>query len=123
MKNCKKCGEEKPITDYYKHPDTKDGHFAVCKPCYKGRENVKSRLRTGFANLRPDYCECCGDAEAKLSLDHCHQTNLFRGFICRSCNKTIGAMGDTYEKLLEADADPMYLDYLRLSIYRQGKSL
>lgn len=35
MRICKKCGEEKPIAEYYKHPNGKDGHDTKCKTCAK----------------------------------------------------------------------------------------
>jgi hypothetical protein len=32
-KICFKCNEEKPLTDYYKHPRMGDGHLNKCKLC------------------------------------------------------------------------------------------
>lgn len=34
-KVCFKCGAEKPLTDYYKHPKMADGHVNKCKECNK----------------------------------------------------------------------------------------
>ena len=33
MKKCKKCGKIKPLTEFYKHPKTKDGFRGACKIC------------------------------------------------------------------------------------------
>ena len=35
-------------------------------------------------------------------LDHCHETNQFRGWICRNCNTGIGNLGDNVEGLENA---------------------
>lgn len=58
----------------------------------------------------PLTCECCGGAPDKgkvLALDHCHQTQTFRGWLCGKCNRGIGHLGDTIEGLQRA------INYLR----------
>lgn len=49
----------------------------------------------------PEICELCGKAPQgkikSLSLDHCHITNRFRGWLCSSCNKGIGFLKDNPE--------------------------
>lgn len=34
-KKCFKCGEEKSINEFYKHPRMSDGHLGKCKSCSK----------------------------------------------------------------------------------------
>lgn len=44
----------------------------------------------------PALCECCGQSPGKtaMCLDHCHETGLFRGWLCRRCNAGLGSLGD-----------------------------
>jgi hypothetical protein len=36
-KVCRRCGESKPLTDYYKHKNMYDGRLNICKECTKKR--------------------------------------------------------------------------------------
>lgn len=82
------------------------------KPTRKnGPSNVKSR-RTVDAEaekaLREGVCDCCGEIAVRgLVFDHDHARDLFRGFLCYSCNTGIGKLGDTIEGLTKA------LNYLK----------
>ena len=44
MKVCKECKVEKPLTDYYVHKETSDGHLNKCKECVKQRVNKHREL-------------------------------------------------------------------------------
>lgn len=58
-------------------------------------------------------CEICGSTY-KLCIDHCHTSGIVRGMLCDSCNRGIGFLGESVERLLEAIA---YLDkhrYLKI---------
>src|SRR5262249_25935193 len=54
MKVCTKCGESKPLTEYYKAATTRDGLRGDCKACFKlraadwyqdNREHVVARVK------------------------------------------------------------------------------
>jgi hypothetical protein len=54
---------------------------------------------------RPEACECCGKPPAgklALALDHDHETNVFRGWLCANCNVGIGKLGDNIAGVLRA---------------------
>lgn len=46
-KPCRKCGETKPRTEFYRHPKMPDGTLNACKDCVKAR--VRQRARTNPA--------------------------------------------------------------------------
>ena len=52
----------------------------------------------------PALCECCGRLPGKkaLALDHCHVSGAFRGWLCGSCNRSIGQLGDQIDGLMNA---------------------
>lgn len=54
----------------------------------------------------PSVCEVCGNPPGKhaLSLDHCHLTKKFRGWLCSNCNRALGHAQDC-PKILRALAD------------------
>ena len=60
-KQCFKCSETKPITDFYKHKKMSDGHVNKCKECNKNdvrvhRDNNIDRIRRYDRN-RPNAIE------------------------------------------------------------------
>jgi hypothetical protein len=82
------------------------GNAVTCKSCM--REYSKGK-RVALKNSTPKpvvdtACECCGKITKPydLQFDHCHETHVFRGWICRSCNMGIGGCGDNVEGLERA---------------------
>ena len=45
-------------------------------------------------NKLPKYCECCGQTEGKLCIDHDHNTGEIRGVLCNNCNAALGMLKD-----------------------------
>lgn len=44
----------------------------------------------------PDVCENCGRRpKGALNADHCHETGVFRGWLCPACNRGLGLIGDS----------------------------
>ena len=77
----------------------------------KYRESVlKSKRKTQPKPTRdcPEACEVCGNKETKLTkdgftrnlcLDHCHEANKFRGWLCDTDNAALGFVKDSRLKL------------------------
>jgi hypothetical protein len=53
MKECIKCGEVKPLTEFYVHKVSKDGYRGKCKTCY----NIKQTMTVN--NLIDAVKELC----------------------------------------------------------------
>ncbi|NDC73096.1 MAG: hypothetical protein EBZ62_06525 [Sphingobacteriia bacterium] len=47
-------------------------------------------------------CECCKKNPIKWALDHDHDDDSFRGWLCDKCNTGIGKLGDNLEGIVNA---------------------
>ena len=91
---CKKCGQEYPLdADHWQQrPTATWGYEMRCKLCrnaiYRIVHQLKKENPKELANGR---CYACGQEADELVLDHDHDTNAFRGWACRSCNRRLSA--------------------------------
>ena len=78
-------------------------------------ERILARARAAQYPLatrpEPAHCELCGGlpngipgitGRTPLRLDHCHDTHLFRGWLCAKCNQGLGLLGDNLAGLIRA---------------------
>lgn len=54
--------------------------------------------------------KCCDKDDRRMAVDHCHETGVVRGLLCRKCNLGLGFFGDSVETLLAA---ALYLERSR----------
>ena len=64
MKKCSKCGIEKPLCDFIKNKNCKDGYENTCKMC--GKEYKKEYYRDNKHNLKESYKEYYRDNKDKI---------------------------------------------------------
>jgi hypothetical protein len=89
MKACFKCGEIKPLTEYYKHGQMKDGHLNKCKTCTKkdvhihrhesdSREKILSYDRERGNRQNKEYLKEYREKYPKKYKAHCMIANAIR---------------------------------------------
>ena len=100
-KKCIYCGEEKAFVDFPKHAHYKDNLDNRCRSCIKKHTKVRSTLHK-IAPPKPKLCQCCKTIPKKWCLDHDHNTNEIRGWLCDQCNTGIGKLGDNLNGIMNA---------------------
>lgn len=130
-KRCTKCGETKPLSDYYMRTDrARPRPVPHCKACsvlavrdrraanpaqyehWKAERNRQRKDPKIAALGKPERCEICGhkfDGAGRWGpqYDHHHGTGAARGWLCNGCNRALGWLGDNPAILRAALA---YLD-------------
>lgn len=121
MKNCPKCGEQKPLSEFSKDKNRKLGVRVYCKSCSKlnpkerKQYNKTYQLKSlyGLTNekyeiLKASQKSNCAICQENLDdgfgthVDHCHKTNVVRGILCRKCNLGLGHFKDNADILKSA---------------------
>jgi len=125
MKNCPKCGLEKPLSEFGKYKASKDGLNRVCKKCstkqsiesYKRNPNTKRKYNLmkeygitleSFESMKLDQnnkCAICQNTfknSVDTCVDHCHSTKKVRGLLCNHCNRAIGLFKESLDSIKSA---------------------
>jgi len=126
LKRCPDCGEAKPLDEFPRNRNSRDGRHPYCKPCHNTRgQESKQRLYGGSRHyhLKRRYgigaddfdrmvieqdgtCAVCGRDDPE-HVDHSHYPGAVRGILCFNCNGGLGQFRDSADTLRAAAA---YLD-------------
>lgn len=120
FKKCSKCFTDKKLTEYNGNTSGTDAfdrsgyrlRRPECSECTKNANKGKEIARklakeTGIAYKAPEgtVCGICNKPPSRgngLVFDHCHEKNIFRGYACNACNRSVGVLGDNVDGLLRA---------------------
>jgi hypothetical protein len=112
MKVCSKCKLE--LNDSEFSPSSGGKYLRPeCKSCAKKLSKQREKLKKEYGYPEPGYmCPICLKNEDELKgsggnasvwvVDHNHNTNFFRGFLCHNCNRGLGVFEDNVERLNRA---------------------
>ena len=117
-KNCSKCSHLLVLTAFQGNCSGRDAfdksgyrlRRPECVECQKNVSSGKTRAKKIAASMGISYeapegtrCAICDRPPTKgngLVFDHCHVRNVFRGYCCNSCNRSLGVLGDDKEGIL-----------------------
>lgn len=121
MKQCIKCGIEKPLSEFYKESRNKDVHTGACKECVCKRanqwyENNKDRYllrvygitekefedKISHQSGRCAICSSIFTSTKHTHIDHNHTTGKVRGLLCSRCNHLLGHAKESLQTLQNA---------------------
>lgn len=92
-----------------------------CRKCNNELSKVRQKLKEQYGLPQGEYhCPICLNDEETVKgkgntkngswvIDHCHETEKFRGWLCHKCNRALGGFDDSEETLERA------IEYLRES--------
>lgn len=109
MKTCKKCLQNKDLSEFNRQKDTLDGLRTWCRICMQtyckewNAENAtktyvrEKSLKERYGITQEDFdrmmseqngqCAICDREFPKIArVDHCHKTEIVRGLLCDRCN-------------------------------------
>lgn len=109
-KTCNRCHCSKPAEEF---SPASGGNYrrSTCRECEKELVAERKALREKIMDPPEDHrCPICtrnaeeakgcgGKKVSPWTLDHCHTTGKFRGFLCHTCNRMLGSLKDDLEVL------------------------
>ena len=111
-KECVKCNKYKPLSSF---GPASGGNYlrSECKKCLNKANKVINKLKAKHPAPEEGYkCPICAKGKEELShygqrktpwvMDHCHDTEEFRGYVCNKCNVLLGASLNSIENLQRA---------------------
>ena len=112
-KVCSKCDKYLPLSSFSPHYGA---NFLrpECRECNVALKKVRERLRLEYGMPEKGYiCPICNCNEEQVKgkgntkngpwvLDHCHDTETFRGWLCHKCNRALGGFNDDLDTLNRA---------------------
>lgn len=118
VKECSKCKYVLPLQAFSRHSG---GNYLrpECKKCNNELSKVRERLKQQYGMPESGHhCPICLNDEETVKgkgntkngswvIDHCHETEEFRGWLCHKCNRSLGGFDDDIGTLERA------IDYLR----------
>ena len=110
---CSKCKKKLPLKCF---PKVRGLYYRPeCKSCINGQLSARRKLRKIYPHPAEDYrCPICErhkddiliqdsrNLRSPWVLDHCHETQEFRGWLCDRCNKLCGNATDDISVLKKA---------------------
>lgn len=108
-KECATCKIVKPLEQFFRNKNGRQGRLERCKECIKQVPGRKEYIRgwevkRDFGISLQEYneleakqrcCAICGKTNLKLHLDHDHSTGKLRKFLCGSCNRGISLLQES----------------------------
>ena len=110
---CGKCKQWLPL-DFFNFASGGNYLRRECKPCNNKLHKVREELKSIHKAPSKGYsCPIClgteedveglgGKNQGSWVLDHCHETQSFRGWLCHKCNRGLGAFDDNKQTLKRA---------------------
>lgn len=109
---CNNCGVRQPPDQYCHMPSGEIKR--KCRTCARNQSNLIKELKKINPYPEDSYaCPICDRDMDEISqhgqkrlqnwvLDHCHDTETFRGWLCHHCNVGLGAFSDDINRIKNA---------------------